>query len=85
MGNCTHERRWSTWEDVEVGLYGETERQLVEHRQSYQEDIDVGRFRCTQCGEVGYYTGSWKKFFETGEPCPGSDLYRMANGRMVRK
>ena len=37
------------------------------------EDIDIGRFKCVQCGEVGYYTGHWKRFFEEGIPCPGSD------------
>jgi predicted nucleic acid-binding Zn-ribbon protein len=36
------------------------------------EDIDIGRFRCTQCGEVGYYTGHWREFFEKGTPCFGS-------------
>lgn len=37
------------------------------------EDIDIGRFKCTQCGEVGYYTGHWRDFFEKGIPCFGSD------------
>lgn len=37
------------------------------------EDIDIGRFKCTQCGEVGYYTGHWRDFFEKGTPCFGSD------------
>lgn len=37
------------------------------------EDLDVGRFRCTQCGLVMYYTGLWKRFHEEGVPCPGSD------------
>lgn len=36
-------------------------------------DIDVGRFKCTQCGEIGYYTGLWKRYFEEGVPCSGSD------------
>jgi hypothetical protein len=71
--SCTHERRWSTWEAVEVGLWGETEQRLVEHWQSTNEDLDTGRFRCTQCGEIGYYTGLWKRFFEEGIPCAGSE------------
>lgn len=31
---------------------------------STYEDIDIGRYRCTQCGEVFYYTGLWKKHWE---------------------
>lgn len=30
------------------------------------EDIDTGRFRCTQCREVFYYTGHWQEF-HTGQ------------------
>ena len=38
------------------------------------EDIDIGRLRCIDCGEVMYYTGAWKKFHEEGTPCIGSDM-----------
>jgi len=72
---CAHRLpdRWE-WQDVEVGLFGETEPQLVQTGgQSTQEDLDTGRFRCSQCGEVGYYTGQWRDFFEKGIPCSGSD------------
>ncbi|MGA0610053.1 hypothetical protein [Caldimonas sp. KR1-144] len=72
---CTHRHAdcW-VWQDVEVGLYGETEQQLVNvGGESAYEDLDTGRFRCTLCDEVGYYTGLWKRFFEEGVPCPGSD------------
>jgi hypothetical protein len=41
--------------------------------ESTTEDIDTGRFRCTQCGLVMYYTGQWKDFYEKGIPCSGSD------------
>jgi hypothetical protein len=37
------------------------------------EDLDAGRFRCTQCGLVMYYTGLWQRFHEDGVPCVGSD------------
>lgn len=83
--NCTHAETTGRYVEVEHPITGEVEREWEEQTQSLYEDIDVGRFRCTRCGEVGYYTGSWKKFFETGEPCPGSDLYRMVNGRLIRK
>lgn len=37
------------WESVEVPTF---------------VDIDIGRFKCTQCGEVGYYTGKWREYWE---------------------
>lgn len=40
------------------------------------EDLDTGRFRCTQCGKVMYYTGLWRNFYERGIPCPGSELVK---------
>ena len=72
---CTHStpERWE-WQDVEVSPYGDTERQLVQvDGQPTYEDIDIGRFRCTQCGHIGYYTGQWRRYFEEGAPCPGSE------------
>ena len=39
---------------------------------STQVDISVGAWQCTQCGEVGYYTGNWKRYYEEGTPCAGS-------------
>lgn len=50
------------------------ERELVwAEGRSTQVDISLGAFRCTQCGEVGYYTGNWKRYYEEGAPCAGSD------------
>jgi hypothetical protein len=72
---CTHRlpTRWAPC-GVGVGPYGGTELQLVEEGgESTQEDVSVGAFRCTQCGEVGYYTDSWREYYENGVPCSGSD------------
>ncbi len=41
---------------------------------STTEELQWGRFRCTQCGHVMYYTGLWKKYWEEGIPCAGSSL-----------
>lgn len=62
---------------------GETEQQLVNvGGKSTQPDVDLGRFRCTQCCEYGYYTGFWRDFWEKGIPCPGSEnLIRSSGGR----
>lgn len=61
-----YEDDWGTWIDSHY------EYTTV----STTEDIDIGRYRCTQCREVMYYTGSWRKFYEEGVPCSGSDLVR---------
>jgi hypothetical protein len=40
---------------------------------STQADISIGAFKCTQCGEIGYYTDKWKNYHENGVPCFGSE------------
>ena len=75
---CEHRKPpRSEWRRVEVSPYGDTEDRLVEVDAEFTyEDLDVGRFRCTQCGEVFYYTGSWRRYHEEGIPCSGSDGVR---------
>lgn len=36
-------------------------------------DIDISRYKCTQCGEVFYYTGAWQRYHEDGVYCLGSE------------
>ena len=72
---CTHRHpdRW-VWVDVEIGLDGETEPQLSNTGgQCADQDLDIGRFKCSLCGRIGYYTGQWKRYFEEGVPCVGSE------------
>ena len=40
------------------------------------EDVHPGRYRCTQCGLIMYYTGHWRDYYEKGMACPGSDGVR---------
>ena len=72
---CAHkEPDFVDWADVEVSPYGDTEPQLVTFEgKSWFEDIGIGAFRCTRCGETRYYTGHWKNFYEKGITCLGSD------------
>lgn len=49
------------------------------------EDLDIGRWRCTQCGEIGYYTGLWRDYHEQGIPCPGSDRVRRVTPNFGRR
>ena len=64
--SCSHRTPTrEVWEEVEVGLYGETEMQYVTvGGESTEVDMDIGRFRCTQCGKIGYYTGTWRNHYE---------------------
>lgn len=68
---CPHTAgRWVPQED-DYWTGEPTPAEWVEHY-TY-EDFGVGRFRCTQCKEIGYYTGHWKNYYEKGIPCFGSD------------
>lgn len=69
--SCDHEKWVYPTEPVRNDFTGEYETPDP-YKVSTQEDVDVGRFRCTQCGLVGYYTGLWKAYYEHGIPCPGS-------------
>ena len=80
--NCTHKTpdRW-VYVDVYDDWTGETTQEMQNiGGESTNEDIDVGRFRCRLCGQVGYYTGLWRDFYEKGIPCPGSDQIDRARG-----
>jgi len=71
VAGCDHKSgRW-----VDGGTDDWTGERLDPVWQEYStcEDLDIGRFRCKQCGEVMYYTGQWKRYFEEGVPCAGSD------------
>lgn len=62
--------------DVEVSPWGDTEQQIVDQGSQWTFDYSkVGQWVCTQCGFVQYPTGLWKRFFEEGIPCPGSERH----------
>jgi hypothetical protein len=71
---CTH-TRWQSQPDY-YDDYNDLYVPQPSIEVSTTEDIDIGRFRCTQCGHVMYYTGRWRDFFEKGKPCPGSERVR---------
>lgn len=58
---CTHTQRTPDVyvEDPDLGSYWE-----YGHEESTTEDIDIGRYRCTQCGQIFYYTGRWREIWE---------------------
>lgn len=65
---CTHTRdtsRWvedDDWYPSHGGSTGHWEYDSV----STTVDIDLHRYKCTQCGEVMYYSGAAREYYETG-------------------
>lgn len=84
---CNHKEpdHWN-YERVDAGFWdNEPEYDWVfVTGQSWCEDIDTGRYRCTKCNKIMYYTGLWREYFEEGKPCPGSDLYEQQHGPGAR-
>lgn len=73
-GQCSHgTTHWEVF-DAEHPISGEVNQQHHTSHTSYFVDLDWGRYQCTRCAEVRYYTGSWKDYWERGIPCPGSSL-----------
>ena len=71
--NCKHHETIHEQIEVENYMTGELELEWSRREVHWTEDIDVGRFRCTRCGKVMYYTGLWRDFWEKGVPCAGSE------------
>ncbi len=62
---CTHETTTQRWrpgyeDDWGTEVQGEWEYETV----NTTVDIDIGRYKCTQCGKVMYYTGLWREHWE---------------------
>jgi hypothetical protein len=63
--SCTHQTTKEFWVDEFENDWGYTEPGHWERETvSTTVDIDTGRYKCTQCGEVMYYTGTWRKHWE---------------------
>ena len=53
----------TTTYNVYVGEY-ETDYEWV--WKSTEEDIDLHRYKCTICGEIGYYSGAAENYYTKG-------------------
>ena len=63
--SCNHTREQQVWverEDCDGYMEGEWEWQT----EYTIEDIDLHRYRCTQCGETMYYSSAAREYYETG-------------------
>jgi len=67
---CSHERYVSGyWKDdwQYNGWTGELEYEPIWVDEFYEPtvvDIDVHRYKCTQCGEIGYYSSYGRSLYE---------------------
>lgn len=63
--NCSHQRTQSRW--VTTDYFGEEiEGQWEYTTESTTVDLDTHRYKCTQCGEIMYYSGAAREYYETG-------------------
>ena len=62
---CSHSRTKQTW--VTTNYFGEeTEGNWEFETVSTTVDLDLHRYKCTQCNKVMYYSGAAKEYYETG-------------------
>jgi hypothetical protein len=63
--SCSHERtteRWVTRDYFGEEIDGEWQYETV----STTVDIDLHRYKCTQCSEIMYYSGRAREYYEKG-------------------
>lgn len=61
---CSHTEEKAYW--VEDDFWGDGHGWWEYETKGTYEDIDLGRYRCTRCYEIFYYTGKWKEHHEGG-------------------
>jgi extradiol dioxygenase family protein len=63
--SCNHTRETSRW--VTLDYFGEEIDGEWEYTtESTTVDIDLHRYKCTQCGEIMYYSGRARDYYEKG-------------------
>jgi hypothetical protein len=70
--SCNHRVERRFWAKYTNDWTGEEEDEWRIETEHTVKDIGVGAFQCTQCNEVMYYTGLWKKFYTENVSCSGS-------------
>ena len=84
MNNCTHQQWVYRQPYLPEGFAEEDWVDPSGYEWTYRE-ISTGRFQCWQCKEMFYYTGHWKKYYEEGIECFGSDRIVEYNAPLERK
>jgi len=66
---CSHTREVSGhWEDCYDDFTGESDDMWIDgYEESTTVDIDLHRYKCTQCNKVMYYSSRAKEYYEDGK------------------
>lgn len=65
--SCNHTRETSRWVENEDWYENCTSTGHWEYNSvSTTVDIDLHRYKCTQCNEIMYYSGAARDYYETG-------------------
>jgi hypothetical protein len=63
---CKHEYTKSVYVEEENWYSGEVEGRWEYTTVSSTVDIDLHRYKCTQCDEIFYYSGRARDYYEKG-------------------
>ena len=64
--SCNHERTTERWVETEDWYTGDKYLGWEYKTVSTTVDIDLHRYKCTQCGQVMYYSAAAREYYETG-------------------
>lgn len=63
---CNHQRETSRWVETEDWYNGGTTGEWEYSTEYTTIDLDLHRYKCTQCGEIMYYSGRARDYYEKG-------------------
>jgi hypothetical protein len=69
--DCDHENRKTVWHEERNDWTGEIEGEWRTETTSLIKDIDLHRYQCTRCKQIGYYSGAAMAYYEQGKRTPG--------------
>lgn len=65
--SCNHQRTREQWVEEEEDWYHGGTTGRWEYTTEYTTvDLDLHRYKCTQCGEIMYYSGRAREYYEEG-------------------
>lgn len=64
---CSHKYTREVWVEEEDWFSGEIEGEWKTETVYTTVDIDLHRYKCTQCGEIMYYSGRAREYYEEGK------------------
>lgn len=64
--SCTHTRDHERWVETEDWYNGGSTGEWEYTTESTTVDIDLHRYKCTQCNQIMYYSSAAREYYETG-------------------